>query len=83
MHLMKEFYTRSSGIRTKASVVLEKGDFQKALSYLPEGGEKIMDALAEQWMEQGRNEGIMLGEIKKSKDLLRREYQYPLRNNKS
>ena len=61
---------------TKASGVLVQEDFQKALSYLPEGGEKIMDTLADQWMEQGKNEGrtegIVLGELKKSRDLLLR-----------
>ena len=65
---------------TKASGVLEKRDFQRALSYLPEGGERVMNTLADQWMEQGKNEGrtegIALGEqrgeLRKSRELLLR-----------
>jgi len=59
---------------TKASGVLVQEDFQKALSYLPEGGEKIMDTLADQWMEQGKNEGrtegIVLGKLENSREML-------------
>jgi predicted transposase/invertase (TIGR01784 family) len=59
---------------TKASGVLVHEDFQKALSYLPEGGEKIMDTLADQWMEQGKNEGrtegIVLGKLENSREML-------------
>jgi hypothetical protein len=55
---------------TKASGVLVQEDFQKALSYLPEGGEKIMDTLADQWMEQGERSGFIKGEIKNAQEML-------------
>jgi predicted transposase/invertase (TIGR01784 family) len=59
---------------TKTSGVLDQDDFQKALSYFPEGGEKIMDTLANQWIEQGkdegRTEGITLGEQRATREML-------------
>jgi predicted transposase/invertase (TIGR01784 family) len=55
---------------TKASGVLEKHDFQKALSYLPEGGERVMNTLADQWMEQGEQKGLIKGEVKASQNSL-------------
>jgi hypothetical protein len=41
----------------KSAGYLEEEDYKKALELLPEGGEKIMETLADQWMEQGRSEG--------------------------
>ena len=65
---------------TKSTEELEEADYQNALSYLPEGGERIMNTLAEQWRDQGKNEGLtegiilgeQRGELKKSRDLLLR-----------
>ncbi len=59
---------------TKASGVLGQEDFQKALLYLPEGGERVMYTLADQWIEQGkdegRTEGITLGEQRATREML-------------
>ncbi|MDZ7759136.1 MAG: hypothetical protein U5L00_02635 [Desulfovermiculus sp.] len=40
----------------KSTGHLSQEDYKKALELLPEGGEKIMETLADQWMEQGRRE---------------------------
>ena len=40
----------------KSAGYLEEEDYKKALELLPEGGEKIMETLADQWMEQGAQE---------------------------
>ncbi|MDZ7759582.1 MAG: Rpn family recombination-promoting nuclease/putative transposase [Desulfovermiculus sp.] len=37
----------------KSTGYLSQEDYSKALELLPEGGEKIMETLADQWMEQG------------------------------
>ena len=55
---------------TNASGVLGKDDFEKALSYLPEGGERVMNTLADQWMEQGKKEGVALSKIDTTQDNL-------------
>ncbi|MFO7802992.1 MAG: Rpn family recombination-promoting nuclease/putative transposase [Desulfovermiculus sp.] len=55
---------------TKASGVLEKHDFQRALSYLPEGGERVMNTLADQWMEQGERNGLTKGRKQEAQDNL-------------
>jgi predicted transposase/invertase (TIGR01784 family) len=41
----------------KSTEVVTKEDYQKALDLLPEGGENIMNTLADQWRQQGREEG--------------------------
>ena len=38
---------------TKATEELGKQDYQKALDLLPEGGENIMNTLADQWINEG------------------------------
>jgi len=40
----------------KSAGHIEDEDYKKALELLPEGGEKIMETLADKWMEQGRRE---------------------------
>ena len=55
---------------TKASGVLGKDDFQKALSYLPEGGDRVMNTLADQWMEQGELSGLTKGRLQEAQDNL-------------
>ena len=37
----------------KASAKVTKKDFEDALSKLPQGGEKVMNTLAEQWIQEG------------------------------
>ena len=62
--------------KTKSTEALEEADYQKALLYLPEGGERIMNTLADQWKDQRKNEGLIegvaLGNLEKSRDLLLR-----------
>ncbi len=41
---------------TKATDTVTKEDYQKALDMIPEGGENIMNTLADQWIQQGREE---------------------------
>ena len=41
----------------KSSGYLYKEDYKKALDLIPEGGEKIMETLADQWLREGRREG--------------------------
>lgn len=41
---------------TKSTEVVDKEDYAKALSKLPEGGDKIMTTLAEEWKQEGREE---------------------------
>ena len=47
---------------TKASEHLHSEDYRKALSILPEGGEDIMETLADQWIKEGESRGILIGE---------------------
>ena len=55
---------------TKSTEELEEADYQKALSYLPEGGQRVMNTLAEQWMEQGEQNGVIKGEVRASQNSL-------------
>ncbi|RQD63192.1 MAG: transposase [Desulfonatronovibrio sp. MSAO_Bac4] len=48
----------------KSSGYLNQEDYKKALELLPEGGEKIMETLADQWLRQGKHEGLVIGEQK-------------------
>ncbi|WP_244156396.1 Rpn family recombination-promoting nuclease/putative transposase [Desulfonatronospira thiodismutans] len=41
----------------KSTGYLTQEDYKKALELLPEGGESIMETLADQWVQQGRQEG--------------------------
>ena len=41
----------------KSSGYLNQEDYKKALDLIPEGGEKIMETLADQWLREGRQEG--------------------------
>ncbi|WP_435050737.1 Rpn family recombination-promoting nuclease/putative transposase, partial [Desulfonatronovibrio magnus] len=43
----------------KSSGYLYKEDYKKALDLIPEGGEKIMETLADQWLRQGKHEGLI------------------------
>nr|WP_045214507.1 Rpn family recombination-promoting nuclease/putative transposase [Desulfonatronovibrio magnus] len=45
----------------KSSGYLNQEDYKKALDLLPEGGEKIMETLADQWLRQGKHEGVIIG----------------------
>ena len=46
---------------TKASEHLHSEDYRKALSILPEGGEDIMETLADQWIKEGESRGVIIG----------------------
>ncbi len=54
----------------KSSGYLSQEDYSKALELLPGGGEKIMETLADQWMEQGAQQERQRAEewIKQEKD---------------
>ncbi len=45
----------------KSTGHLSQEDYKKALELLPEGGEDIMETLADQWMKQGEDRGVILG----------------------
>ncbi len=45
----------------KSSGHLGEEDYKKALELLPEGGEKIMETLADQWLKEGEDRGVILG----------------------
>ncbi len=45
----------------KSSGYLSQEDYKKALELLPEGGEKIMETLADQWLREGEDRGVILG----------------------
>lgn len=45
----------------KSTEYLTQEDYKKALELLPEGGEKIMETLADQWYKQGEDRGVILG----------------------
>ncbi len=55
---------------TKASSYLHTEDYRKALSILPEGGEEIMETLADQWIQEGESRGFVRGEIKTTQSLI-------------
>lgn len=59
----------------KSSGYLDQEDYKKALEILPEGGEKIMETLADQWMEQGAQKERHRAEewIKQEKDKWERQ----------
>ena len=40
----------------KSTEIVDKEDYKRALEILPEGGDKVMTTLAEQWMQEGRQE---------------------------
>ncbi|GAB6059323.1 Rpn family recombination-promoting nuclease/putative transposase [Desulfonatronum parangueonense] len=46
----------------KASEYLKEEDYRQALAILPQGGQEIMDTLADQWMRQGESVGEVRGE---------------------
>ncbi|WP_232300560.1 hypothetical protein [Desulfonatronovibrio magnus] len=48
----------------KSSGYLYKEDYKKALDLIPEGGEKIMETLADQWLREGEGRGLIIGEQK-------------------
>jgi len=50
--------------------IVDKKDYAKALDKLPEGGDKIMTTLAEEWKQEGREEGEQIGAIKNSQEML-------------
>ncbi len=43
----------------KSTGHLSQEDYSKALELLPEGGEKIMETLADQWKQQGKEEVLL------------------------
>jgi len=55
---------------TKATEAVDREDYAKALGNLPEGGDKIMTTLAEEWKQEGREEGEQIGAIKNSQEML-------------
>ena len=55
---------------TKASEHLHSEDYRKALSILPEGGEDIMETLADQWIREGTERGIIIGELRATQNML-------------
>ncbi|HMB30822.1 MAG TPA: Rpn family recombination-promoting nuclease/putative transposase [Desulfohalobiaceae bacterium] len=61
----------------KASAKVTKKDFEDALSKLPQGGEKVMNTLAEQWIQEGeqrilkkKDKWIDQGKIQNSQEML-------------
>ena len=48
----------------KASEMVKEKDFEQALAMLPQGGQEIMNTLADQWMRQGEVVGEQKGELK-------------------
>jgi hypothetical protein len=65
----------------KSTEIVGQEDYKRALELLPEGGEKVMNTLAEQWIQEGRQEVLAKkdqwiseakseGELQKSRDLL-------------
>ncbi|EFI32765.1 putative transposase YhgA family protein [Desulfonatronospira thiodismutans ASO3-1] len=59
----------------KSTGYLSQEDYKKALELLPEGGESIMETLADQWMEQGAQKERHRAEewIKQEKDKWERQ----------
>lgn len=59
---------------TKATDKVDQDDYKRALKILPEGGENIMNTLAEQWIregeQRGEQRGELRGEIKGQQDML-------------
>ena len=45
----------------KATEQLKKEDYEQALALLPQGGKEVMNTLADQWMRQGRDKGLVDG----------------------
>ncbi len=45
----------------KSTEHLTQEDYEKALELLPEGGETIMETLADQWLKEGEDRGVVLG----------------------
>ncbi len=68
---------------TKATENLSKEDYQKALDFLPEGGENIMNTLADQWIREGEERGIPIGEQRGEQTMLIEAVQLPLRRRHS
>jgi predicted transposase/invertase (TIGR01784 family) len=58
----------------KTSEMVKERDFKQALATLPEGGKEIMNTLADQWMRQGREDGLVNGrqegELKAARTML-------------
>ncbi|KXB09034.1 hypothetical protein AKJ60_01140 [candidate division MSBL1 archaeon SCGC-AAA385M11] len=61
----------------KSTEVVDKQDYAKALGKLPEGGNKIMTTLAEEWKQEGREEilqkkdqWVSEGEVKSAQEML-------------
>ncbi len=44
---------------TKATDTVQEEDYRKALDLVPEGGENIMNTLADQWIQQGKEEVLL------------------------
>jgi len=55
---------------TKATEAVSREDYAKALGKIPEGGNGIMTTLAEEWKQEGREEGVQQGKIENTQDLL-------------
>ena len=58
----------------KSTGYLAQEDYKKALELLPEGGESIMETLADQWLKEGEDRGVVLGreqgELKATRETL-------------
>ena len=48
----------------KSTDAINREDIQEALEQLPQGGEEIMNTLAEQWIKEGELRGELKGELK-------------------
>ena len=54
----------------KSSEQVNKTNFKQALKQLPEGGDKVMATLAEQWMKEGEIRGREEGKVENSQEML-------------
>lgn len=54
----------------KSTEYLTQEDYKKALELLPEGGEKIMETLADQWLKEGEDRGKEQGKLEYAQETL-------------